>query len=168
MAARTGQFVLTFRASGEQQNGYVRAANEQERPHGAEKQIERGAQRSGVELDDAVKIDAKLFREVRGGLPGEFFDKWLQFGLRLLQGDPWTQLDRSAEMDVGILRHFQRDVDVRFTPLESRGHDANDFVGFMHQLNLPADDVGISEVIALPELIGDHDNRLSLLAERRV
>ena len=63
-----GEFVLAFGAAGEEKDGDVAAADEEQRGDGAEENVERGAERAGVQLDDAAQADAEIFGIVLRGV----------------------------------------------------------------------------------------------------
>src|SRR5882762_6073827 len=73
-----------------------------------------------------------------------------------------------GETNVRVLRDLERKIHVRRAPFETRRHHANDLVGLVHQLDGPADDVGVAEIVSLPKLVGQHDYGLRGLSRRRI
>ena len=63
---------------------------------------------------------------------------------------------------------LERQVDIRFAPAEPRRHHADDLIVLAHELNGAPDDRRIAGVVALPELVAEHDDALRLLPRRRV
>ena len=61
-----GELLLAMRAADEQENRDVRAANEQQRDHGAKQQHQLGRHRPGVQLDDAPQLNLELVRVALG------------------------------------------------------------------------------------------------------
>ena len=71
-------------------------------------------------------------------------------------------------VDLWVLGELEREIESGFAPLEARRHDADDLVGLVDQLDGAADDVGIAEVVALPEFVAEDDDGLRILAERGI
>ena len=78
-----GEFVTALDTAGEQEDGDVAAADEQERCDGAEQEIERFAELFLPRIDHADRLDAKFHREVGGSHPRDLIDERLQFGVGL-------------------------------------------------------------------------------------
>ncbi len=99
------------------------------------------------------------------GVFGEALDDRLEFGGGLSDGDAGLEPERDAFVDVRIFGELEREIELGFGPLEAGRHDADDLIGFVDELDGAADDVGIAEVVALPEFVGEDDDGLRVLAE---
>src|SRR6185369_1670326 len=161
--------MLAFGAAREKENGDVGAADQEERSHGTEKDVERSAEGPRVEFDDAAQIDAEAtFRIARGNGLRKILHERLKLGVGLLDGEAGFEFDGSAEIVFRVGCDFERHVQIGFAPFVARRHDADNFVGLVDQLKLATDDVGIAHVVLLPELVGQNDDALGLFTLRRV
>ena len=98
------------------------------------------------------------------GIFGETFEEWLDLGGGLGDGDAGLELEGDGLVDLWVLRKLEREIKRNVGPFEARRHDADDLVGLMDELDGAADDVGIAEVVALPEFVAEHDDGLRIVA----
>ena len=130
--------------------------------------IQLRAHRSREELDDAAEVDAeRVWIACRCQLR-EFLEDWLQFGVRLRDGDAGLELQRRPVIDVRFEAGLERDIDVRFAPSEPRGHHADDLIVLANELDRASYHSGVSAVVALPELVPEDDDPLGILPGRGV
>ena len=163
-----GELLLPVRAANQQQDRDVGAADEQQRRDRAQQQEEPRPHRPGIHLDDAAQVDAELIGIARRRLGGELLEDRLQLGVGLRGGDAGPDLQGGAVIDVGLCPDLERHVDIRFAPAEPRRHHADDLIVLAHELNRPPDHRRIAGVVALPELIAEHDDADRILPRRRI
>ena len=68
-----GQLMLAFGSAGQEQDGYVPAADQEQGCNGAEQEIEGWSKRLRVHVDNTAQADAEFFRITRWGLFRELF-----------------------------------------------------------------------------------------------
>jgi len=160
--------VLAFNAACEEEDRDIAAADQEQRRHGAEKEIEGGAEFDFPCVDHTNEADAEFFGEVGGALLREMFDERLQLGVGLGQCDILAQAERDGEAGIGILRYFRWTKNIAGRPRETRRHDADDLIEHAVEADGAAEDVRIAEKIALPELIAENDDGGGFLSGRTV
>ena len=99
------------------------------------------------------------------GVFGEAFEERLELGGGLGDGDAGFELEGDGLVDLWVLGELEREIERDVGPFEARRHDADDLVGLVDELDGAADDVGIAEVVALPEFVAEHDDGLRVVAE---
>src|SRR5581483_9071954 len=131
-------------------------------------QIERRAQRPGIDFDDAAQMDTEYVREIGGRLAREFLDDGLQLRISLRGADTGAKANGGGEISFRVCRDFLWNVNIGSAPEESGRHDADDLVVLVNKLKVPSEYSGVAAVIALPELIRQDDDPLRFLPVRRV
>src|SRR6516225_4992577 len=87
---------------------------------------------------------------------------------RLLMAHSGLQLGIDLVGPGGIGSEFERQVDITITPSETRLCHADNRVVLVNQLNGLPNHIGIAVVMALPELVTEHDYGLRILTFRSV
>ena len=94
------------------------------------------------------RFHAEAVRKARRRLFGELFEQRLQFGVAWAERCPGTNLQRPAQINVGVERDLERQVDLRLAPAETRRHHAHDPVGLVHQLDVASHNRRIAIVVS--------------------
>ncbi len=161
--------MLAGRASRQQQNRYVAAANRQQQAHRAKQQIESFADAVRNPVAEILNREFLVFLwKVVRRLFGKFLEVSLQLrrgGLRFHLG---FELDERTVLFARSARHFQGEIDIRAQKSEVRRHHADHGVGFVHQLNRLAHNRRVTVIVAHPELVVQDHHRPRILAVGRV
>jgi len=164
----TGGHLLALGASGQKQDGYIPAADQEQGGDGAEQQIKRRSKGLRVYVNNTFQADAKFFGITLRRLFRELFQYRLEFSTGLGDRNSRAELQRSGEIDMRVLRNMQRKVDLPFPPFEPGRHHTNNLIGLVNELHFAANDAGIAQEVSLPELVTENHNALRLLARRSV
>src|SRR5262247_137423 len=126
--------MLPLRTAREQQDRYIRTADQEQRSHCPEQQIQRGPEWFRVQFGDAAQGHAKTVRISVGLLPRVPLENRLQFGVRLRHRDSRSNLERHSVADLRIHRDLEWNVDIRLAPSKTRRHHSENSIVLAHEL----------------------------------
>ena len=160
-----GEFVLARRAAGEKQDRNISTSDDEQQGYGTEEQIERATKLLNKIFIQSDDMELKLRNgEMLRSFFGELLDEGLEGGVGGFMGNSGLQSKSDIVGLDGILRNFQREVDVAVVPSEARGGDTDDGVVLVNQLQSLPEYCGVGVEVALPELVAEDGDGLRILA----
>src|ERR1051326_616306 len=154
--------------SGQQQDRHVRASDLEQQRHCAKQKEERLAKVLDILLVETSHVDAEFLGEMVRRLFGELLQQRLQLSIRRCECNSRLQLKQRAVSYVAIIGELQRDVHIGVVPGETRRQYSHNRVVLVDQLKCAADHPRVRIEVTLPKAIAEDDDRLWILAVRRV